>query len=71
MTSALTVPVRVTLALPRQWTEQYPTAVMRQEALRAQGLLPDGAGPLRWRVDHVSAGYLVEFEVIVPLGEAG
>ena len=59
--------IRVEMTIPQTLLVALPVPGQREveRVLRAQGLLLETAEQVRWRVDHMSAGYIVEF--VVPL----
>ena len=73
MPEPLTVTVRVTMSVPRLLTATWPAGLAAgQTFLVTQGLMPVTAEHVRWRVDPIGQGYIVEYEVPVQLpGEEG
>lgn len=61
--------IRVEMSIPRTLLAQWPNQAQREAGLRGQGLLHPEAEHIRWRVDYVSAGYLVQFEVPLVIEE--
>jgi len=68
MADPTTVTVRVTMSVPQALTAAWGAGGPAWEAgLRRAGLVPPVSAHLRWRVDPLGQGYIVDYEVTVSL----
>jgi hypothetical protein len=61
------LPIIITMTLPRLLTDRYPTPANVKTDLLAHRIWPERVTSERWRLNHeAGGGYIVELEVSVP-----